>query len=55
MLLAGKQATFSALANHFTANTKVDTLENIYFQIRYLSLSFKRKREVMLKSFIFNI
>ena len=30
-LVAAKQATFSALANHFTAKAKVDTTENIQF------------------------
>ena len=48
-LVAAKQITFSALANHFTAKTKVDTSENIHFQIRYLSLSFKHQSEVILK------
>ena len=54
-LVAAKPFTFTALANYFTTKTKVDTSVNIPFQIRYLSLSFKRKSEVILKSFTFNI
>ena len=48
-LVAAKPVTFTALANYFTTKTKVDTSVNIPFQIRYLSLSFKRKSEVILK------